>query len=207
MKTVFVNPSRRSKRRAKKSRKHNIALANPRRKHRAKRRNAGISSFIQRNPLILENPRRRRRHGKRRNPIVRHKRRSRRSNPGINFSLKGLTTAAIELGGGAAIGFIADRYVVSAIPVTTQSATTAVILRTAIRLGVGVLAMKFLKKGDMGAAAAGAVLYPAMQDLAAQFMPGTVSPVQGFSADLAADLSADLSDMEEILDDMQVDGF
>lgn len=197
MRTVFVNPSR--KRRSKKTRtkRRNVSLVvpNPKRRSRkiSRRRNAGINSFIQRNPLILENPRRRsRRHG------------IRRRNPGFvnpTFNIKGITRSLMSYGGGSALGFAVDQFVIKKLPITGEH---AIYIRTAARLGAAMLAARYAK-GELGAAAAGAVMYPAIQELYEKFAGASAS-----GDDYEADLMADLSDMEDLIDtddDMQVDGF
>jgi len=184
MKTMFVNPGKKRKRK-KAKRRHNISLANPARRHKRRRsRNAGISSFIQKNPLILSNPGRRRRH--------------RRSNP--DFSVKGIGKALLSFGGGAAVGFVVEEFLNSKIPaLENQYANLAV--GTALRLAEAMLAAKFLPN-DMGMAAAGAI----MSESAKRVYATVASSALG-ATPTSADLSADLSDMDEILDDMEVSGF
>ena len=193
MKTMFVNPSRKHKKRKKRSRRSNVSLANPSRRSRRRnvslsnprrrRRNAGISSFIQ-NPLILGNPRRKR---------------SRRSNP-LQLSVKGIGKALLSMGGGAAVGFALEEFINSKIPALDNDYANLAV-GTAIRLAESMLAAKYLPT-DMGMAAAGAIMSESVKRIY------TTVAVGGLGATPThADLAADLSDMDDILDDMEVSGF
>lgn len=180
MKTMFVNPGKRRKRK-KAKRRHNITLANPKRRVK-RRKNAGITSFVK-NPLILSNPRRRR---------------ARRSNP--DFSVKGIGKALLSFGGGGAIGFITEEFINSKIPaLENQYANLAV--GTALRLAEAILAAKLLPS-DMGMAAAGAIMSESAKRVYATVAAGALG-----ATPTSADLAADLSDMDEILDDMEIEGF
>lgn len=200
MRTVFVNPRRRrakkhSRKRARSRRRNNPVLsklrsansrlrgkvrnmqmlANPRRRSRSRRRargrsrrrNAGIAPFVS-NPLIL-NPR-----------ASFINRRRRRSNPGMP-SLNTAMSKALTYGGGAALGAAANVFALNKIS------------NDYIRNGARVVAAIFagpMLKGEMGAAAAGALMYPVMVELAA--LVGL--PVEGTEADLDL-LAADLEDV------------
>jgi len=184
MKTMFVNPGKKRKRK-KAKRRHNITLANPRKRKHARRRNAGISSFIQKNPLILSNPGRR-------------SRRRRHSNP--DFSVKGIGKALLSFGGGAAVGFVVEEFLNSKIP-ALENPYANLAVGTALRLAEAMLAAKFLPN-DMGMAAAGAIMSESAKRVYATVATGALG-----ATPTSADLSADLSDMDEILDDMEVSGF
>ncbi len=199
MRTIFVNPSPSMMNpRRRRRRRHNITLSNPRkRKKRARsqiyrsykapakiyvrknrpRRNAGIAPFVSGNPLIMDNPRRRRRKG-RRNP---------------NFSLKSMGENVLLYGGGSAMG--------AALNILGLRRIENDWLRNGARIAAAILG-GVLIKGSMGAAMAGATLYPTFAELA--LMTNLVSggtPVQGTDADLN-ELAADLQDvLDEIEDD------
>lgn len=183
MKTTFVNPGKRRKHKRKSKRRNAIALSNPRRKvsRRRHRRNAGITSFVQ-NPLILGNPRRRR-----------------RSNPAMKLTLKGIGKALLDMGGGAAVGFAVEEFINTKIPaLENQYANLAA--GVAVRLGEAMLAAKFLP-ADMGMAAAGALMSESVKRVYATVATGALA------APSSADLGVDLGDMDEILDDLEVEGF
>jgi hypothetical protein len=192
MKTLFMNPSGRisSKRGAafkmprkyrRKSRKNSTPrMSNPRkRRRRSRRRNAGIRPFVaQSNPLILQNPRRRR---------------SRRRNPSLNF--KGLLNKGLTYTGGAAVGAAANILVIRRIENDW--------LRNGLRVA-GAVAAGALLKGEMGAAAAGATLYPMFAELAIMFnltgAPTGDAPMLPTGVDLnelAADLESALNEVSD----------
>lgn len=194
MRTVFVNPSasfqnpRRRKRRVKhRVKRRNVQLANPAKRKRKRRkshyrstrpgvyvrRNAGITPFV-RNPLIMDNPRRRRR--KRKNP---------------DFSLKGMGNNLLSFGGGSLIGAGVNILAIRRIENDW--------FRNLARIAAAVVGAAFLK-GSFGGAMAGATLYPAWAELALMSNLVTSSPT-ATDADLN-DLAADLQDIvDEIEDD------
>ncbi len=185
MRTVFVNPSRKrsrrkSRRKARKSRpaaRHYRRPAQRRsRRRRAVRRNAGIAPFVQRNPLILENPRRRRR--SRRNPL---------SLSGLN--LNKFISKAVTYGSGSVIG--------AAVNILALRKIENDYMRNGARVLAAVMAGAFMP-GDMGAAAAGATLYPLFAELALAFK--LVEGPMATSADLS-DLAADLQDLVDETED------
>jgi hypothetical protein len=65
--------------------------------------------------------------------------------------------------------------------------------RNGMRFGGAVLAAMFLK-GDLGAAAAGGMFYPLMQELAAKVLGGTTAT--------EADLEGLAADLEDVMDDL-----
>ena len=184
MPTVFVNPSnpvkRRRKRRAPKrkkpamARKRTTRRAAPKRRIRRRRRNAGIAPFVssrKSNPLILQNPRRRRR---------------RRSNPSMN--VKTFINKTLTYSGGAAVG--------AGLNILALRRIENDWLRNGARIVAAVASGMFLK-GEMGAAAAGATLYPLFAEVA--LMTNLVPATQATEADLhelAADLEAALDDID-----------
>ncbi len=184
--TVFVNPTRRRRRRSKakanprRRRRRNAmmpALPNPRRRRhrRSRRRNAGIAPFVS-NPLIMSNPRRRRR---------------RHSNPLVNaFTVKNVLTKGVTYAGGAAIAVTTN--------VVALNRINNFWYRNAARLG-SAIAGGALLKGELGAATAGAMLYPLMQEMAAKVL-GTGAGVSATEADMDV-LAADLEDVMDELDE------
>jgi len=178
---VFVNPSRKRSRRKSRRRARKPAARHYRRptrrvRRRSRRRNAGIAPFVQRNPLILENPRRRRR--SRRNPL---------SLSGLN--LNKFISKSVTYGSGSAIG--------AAVNILALRKIENDYMRNGARVVAACLAGAFMP-GDMGAAAAGATLYPLFAELALAFklVEGPVAT----SADLS-DLSADLQDIVDEMGD------
>lgn len=168
MRTVFVNPS--------------PSMANPRRRrkgkksrkgHKARRRNAGIVPFVS-NPLILSNPRRK------------HRRRAR--NPLAGLNLKSLISNGLTYGGGAGIAVAANAFFLNSV--------SNFWIRNGVRFAGAVASTAFMK-GNLGAAAAGGMFYPVMQEIAAKFL-GTKSG--GVEADLEG-LAADLEDVMDDLDE------
>jgi len=190
MKTLFMNPAGRvssfsgaksnmmNPRRSYRRKRRNSAVripkfSNPRRRsRRAKRRNAGIAPFVSRNPLILQNPRRRRRS----------------RNPSLNF--KNLFSKTLTYTGGAAIGAGANILALRRIENDW--------LRNGARLGTAIAAGYFLK-GEMGAAAAGATLYPMFAELALMFnLTGDGAEATGVDLnELAADLEDALNEVDD----------
>lgn len=187
--TVFVNPSafgrrrKRRKHRTSRRRRRNVQLApvsNPRRRRRrSRRRNAGIAPFVS-NPLIMSNPPRRRR---------------RRSNPLAGLNFNNLLQKTMTYGGGAAIAVAGNALVLNRVD--------NVWARNGARIGAAVVGGSMLK-GEMGAAFAGAMYYPVIQELAAHILGK--STVTGTEADMDV-LAADLEDIMDELDssDLQDD--
>jgi hypothetical protein len=186
MRTVFVNPNpprkRRKRRKTKKrkvpgmARKRTIRRkrATPKRRRRTRRRNAGVTAFTgnsRNNPLILQNPRRRRR---------------RRKNPQMN--LKTFINKTLTYSGGAAVG--AGLNILALRRIENDWA------RNGARLAAAVASGMFLK-GEMGAAAAGATLYPLFAELAlmTNLVPAS-EPTEADLHELAADLEAALDDID-----------
>ncbi len=201
MRTTFVNPrrrkrskstrkrrrpatrsrrktTRRRRRRNTTRRKSNMQMANPRRRRRRtrrrrRRRNAGITPFVAgNNPYILSNPRRRR-----------------RRNPGMpRLTLRNMTDKLMKYGGGSAIGTAANVFVLNDIESDW--------LRNGARVGSAVLGGMFLR-GELGAATAGALMYPVWVEVAAMLnLPvGTDASLDVLSADLE-----DAMDTSEVYD-------
>jgi hypothetical protein len=211
LKTMFVNPGRRNKRRSAKKRnprkvKRNTRrrsakrnprkasrkmIVNPRRRRTSRRRrNASVTPFVRSNPLILRNPRSIRR---------------RRRNPGMGggFTMKNILDKGLSYGGGSALGAGINMIALSKI----EDKWFRNGARLAAAIGGGILL-----KGDLGAAAAGATLYPMWQELAVMLKvisgpkpflpyPDGSQTVKAASASLD-ELSADLQD---VLDEAAVD--
>lgn len=218
MRTVFVNPTRPKRRRSKKKRnpaggaKTQTALAaykkgmndamansysNPRRRrrrrttaaaprrrrtYRRKRRsNAGITPFVSRNPLILQNAHRRRR----------------RSNPKMN--LQKLLGDSLYYAGGSALGVGVNTLVLDRIENRWA--------KNGARIGAAVLAgMVFPARWNkLGAATAGALLYPLWQDVMMMVLPGagaTEADLDLLAADLTESLGElDMDEMDELVDE------
>ena len=176
MRTVFVNPSpsmSNPRRKRRKGKKHS-------RGKRRSRRNAGITSFVSsaRNPLILSNPRHR------------VKRRRRNPNPLAGLNLKSLLSKGLTYGGGAAVAVGANTLFLNGV--------SNFYARNGARFA-GAVVSTMLLKGELGAAAAGGMFYPLMQELAAKFL-GKGTGVSGFEADLEG-LAADLEDVMDDLDE------
>jgi hypothetical protein len=139
MRTMFVNPTRRRRKRAKVNPRPHRA---PRRhKRRARRRNAGITPFVAAsNPLIVPNPRR--------------KSRVRRHNP-LSSPKKLFEETLINVGG-AGIGVAANYFAINKID--------NVWARNGARAAAAIASGMFIP-GRLGAASSGAMLYPAMMEL------------------------------------------
>jgi len=119
-----------------------------RRRGRARRRNAGITPFISANPYMFANPRRR------------HALRRRRRNPGLampSLSLNRVLSKTMTYGGGAAIGTAANIFALNKIGNHY--------LRNGARILTACVGAPMLK-GELGAAAAGALLSPMVIELA-----------------------------------------
>jgi hypothetical protein len=178
----FINPSR--KRRGKKRNKRKSRKYGARRRFRASgsmmiRRNAGVAPFLQANPLILSNPR--------------HKRRKRHSNPLAVPNYKTAVDNVMSYAGGTAVAL--------AITTVGTSKITNAWARRGTQLAASVVGGSMLgkKSAAMGGAFAGAMLYPLLQDLAADLLGIGVGA--GVSAK-EADLDALAADLEDVLDDM-----
>lgn len=149
-------------------------MANPRRRRRSyakrrpatrrrRRRNAGITSFTRQgnqNPLILSNPRRRRR----RNPA--------------RLNMKTIFNKTLVFGGGAAMGYGVNQFALSNIENDW--------MRRAAQ-AVTAVAGSMMLRGELGAAFAGATLYPLIADVA--MYTGLVAvPTEADLDELSADL-------------------
>lgn len=198
MRTIFVNPSPSMMNPRRRRRRSNITLANPRRKKRRarsqiyrtvrapakfyvrknrRRRNAGIAPFVNSNPLIMDNPRRRRR------------RRSR--NP--DFSPKSMLSNVLLYGGGSAMG--------AALNILGLRRIENDWLRNGARIAAAI-AGGVLIKGSMGAAMAGATLYPTFAELA--LMTNLISGGSNIQ-DTDADLNELAADLQDVLDEIEDD--
>jgi hypothetical protein len=175
MKTVFVNPSRSRRRR----RRRPVAAAAPRRRrrrvHRRRRRNAGITPFVQ-NPMIMENPRRRRRH---------------RRNPSMKSSVMDFAWLLAGTVGGAALNRLGLSHV------------NNFYARNGARVGAAAVLAYFGGKSPMTAAAAGATLAPIVAEIEMQMASSTTATKnpRELAAELSALLEADLSDDADGLED------
>lgn len=173
MRTVFVNPTPKKKRRNSTAlaRVPNALLAAPR------RRNAGIAPFVAAsNPLILQNPKRRRR--RRRNPA-----------PNVNTMLK----RTVEYGGGSAVGTAVNVLALNRIP--------NMWLRNGSRIVAAVFGGMLLKNlsgnDHMAAAAAGSTMYPLWQEVMSQVLTGT-----GAAAATSDELDMLAADLEDVLSEV-----
>jgi hypothetical protein len=142
------------------------------------RRNAGITPFVQPNPLILDNPRRRRRRGGIRNP---------------NFSPKSMIQNTLMYGGGAAMG--------AGLNILALRRIENDWLRNGARIAAAILGGVFIK-GTMGAAMAGATLYPTFAELA--LMTKLITPAAA-THDTDADLQDLAADLQDVLDEISDD--
>jgi len=138
-----------------------------------------VTSFTRRqNPLILSNPRRRR-----------------RRNPSLNIKQLAKNTA-IYFGGGA-VGYAINQFGLSQIQNDWVRRGSQIVLAT---VGGAWL------KGSFGAAFAGATMYPLIADLAMYtglVAVPTADELDELSADLSAALEADLGDDELYIDDFE----
>ena len=178
--TLFVNPSfvnpRRRKRRSKKARgrrRGGMRVSGA----LTLRRNAGIASFTEANPLILSNPSK--------------KRRRRQSNPIQIPSVKKALDSALSYGGGAALALAATTMGTSKIQHTWG--------RRATQFGASIVGGSMLssKSAAMGGAFAGAMMYPLLQDLAGDLLGLGVA---AGAASKEADLDALAADLEDVID-------
>ena len=207
MRTIFVNPRRRPKRRSAKRR--SAKRENPRRARRTVRRTYKRNARKASKNMIVNPRRRRSTKARRRNPMVPFVRslnpqilrnpgslRRRRRNPGLNLSIKSILDKSLSYGGGSALG--------AGVNIIGLSKIENKWFRNGARLGVAVLGGSFLK-GDLGAAMAGATLYPMWQEIALMlslisgptpFMPYPHAEASAKSSGVSLDaLSADLQDV------------
>lgn len=190
MRALFVNPTKRRKK-VRRRRKAPMARTRTRRRvsrraapvrrrrttRRRRRRNAGIVPFVQ-NPLILNNPRRRR-----------------RSNPRLRLSVQQIAGDVLAYGGGSAIG--------AAVNIMGINRIENVWARNGTRIGAAVLAgmlpalmgTRGRAMEKAGAAAAGALMYPVWQEVALQLLAPPVA-----AAETEADLDMLAADLESALD-------
>ena len=171
------NPRRRRRRTTRRRRRRNYSAAvssmrtNPRRRRRRRRRNAGIRPFVKKsNPLILQNPN---------NP---RRRRRRRSNPKLN--LQKVANKILIYTGGSAIAVGANILAINQIENKWA--------RNGVRVAAAVFAPMFIK-GDMGAAFSGAMLYPVVEEMAAEL---NIVPQEADLEALAADLEQALNETD-----------
>lgn len=188
--TVFVNPSfinPRRKRRKKSNPGQSLtvreafalgksARSNPKRRKRGrkKRRNAGIAPFV-RNPLIMSNPRPRRR---------------RKRNPMESLSVKHIISKSLTYAGGAGMAVATNAFILNRVDNFWA--------RNVSRLGLAVVGAAFIPNRELGAASAGAMFYPLIQELMAKMLGQ--SAVTGTEADMDV-LAADLEDIMDDLDE------
>ena len=188
MRTVFVNPSpsmmyvnpkKKKRRKPKAARRRTITVTRTKKGLRTRvRRNAGITPFIQANPMIMDNPRRRRR---------------RRRNPGLGglatLSVNSVMKNTVTFGGGAAVG--------AGVNILALRRIENKWMRNGARIAAAVVGAAMMP-GQFGAAYAGSTLYPLMAELA--LMTNLVAP-----AATEADLMEVAADLEDVLDDMDDD--
>jgi len=174
MRTVFVNPAKKRRR----TRKHRTYRLTRRGSSiTVKRRNAGITPFIS-NPLIMDNPRRRRR--ARRNP-----------------SMRGLFSEIMMLMGGALGGAGLNRIGISHI--------SNFYARNGARVGAAGLLAYLGGRSPLTAAAAGATLAPMLADIEMHMASTTATKnPRELAEELSALLEADLSD-DDLSDDEMSD--
>jgi len=166
---------RRRRRRTYRRRPTSRSAPRRRRTYRRRRRNAGVTAFTHQgarsNPLILSNPPRRRR---------------RRSNPRPNLK-RIVSQALVHLGGGA-VGYGVNQFGLAAIENDWA--------RRAAQVAAGIAAAT-LMKGELGAAAAGAIYYPLVADLA-MFSGLVAIPTEADLDELSADLESSLLEDDEL---------
>jgi hypothetical protein len=178
-KSKMANKKKKSRRKPKTARRRTITVTRTKRGLTTRvRRNAGITSFIQPNPMIMDNPRRRRR---------------RRRNPGLGglatLSVNSVMKKTITFGGGAAVG--------AGVNILAIRRIQNMWLRNGARIAAAVVGAAMMP-GEFGAAYAGSTLYPLMAELA--LMTKLVAP-----AATEADLMEVAADLEDALDDMDND--
>lgn len=180
------------RRRTRRRRTRNAMLpgyGNPRRRRTRKKRraygrrkrNASITPFVMSsNPLVMSNPRRRR-----------------KRNPGLKLNFKSIAQELLTVGGGSLVGAAANMLAINKI--------SNVWARNGARLGAAIAAGAFLK-GNLGAAAAGSVLYPMYEEVYIR----SIAPALGMgvavgasAAATEADLDLLSADLNEVLSDVQ----
>jgi len=165
------NPKRKRRVTRRRRRNYSAAVSNPKRKRvkRSRRRNAGIAPFVaQSNPLILQNPPRRKRR--------------RRQNPKIN--LQRVANDLLISAGGSAIAVGANILAVNKIENKWA--------RNGVRVAASVFAPMFIK-GNLGAAFSGAMLYPMIEEMAREL---NITPAEADLNSLAADLEEALNEVD-----------
>lgn len=172
---TYSNPRRRKRRRPTATKRRRRAAPVRRRR---RRRNAGITPFVSSsNPLILRNARRRR-----------------RSNP--KLSLRSALNGLMYHGGGSALGAAANILALNKIE--------NMWMRNGARIGAAVLSSVLLgpKWKGMGAATAGALLYPVWQEVALRVLAPAAAATEADMDLLSADLTEALSgvNMEDLVD-------
>lgn len=187
--TVFVNPSFMNPRRKKRKKSNpgsgltvreafQLGRANPRKRKRKggrkKRRNAGIAPFV-RNPLIMSNPPRRRK---------------RKRNPMDSLDIKTIINKSLTYAGGAGMAVATNAFILNRVDNFWA--------RNVSRLGLAVVGAAFIPNRELGAASAGAMFYPLIQELMAKMLGQ--SAVTGTEADMDV-LAADLEDIMDDLDE------
>ena len=188
--TVFVNPSfanprrKRRKSRRGKSRRRARSRKPVFRGNIVLRRNAGVAPFMQGNPLILSNPRRRR---------------TRRKNPLELPSVKGKLETVMSSGGGAAVAIASNVLGTSRI----QNDWARRAAQVAVAAVGGAMLSK--KSAALGGAFAGAAMVAPIQDIAADVLGIGVAAGAGAAAK-EADLDALAADLEDVLDEMDDEG-
>lgn len=213
MRTIFVNPRKRPKRKsakrksakrkstkrktirrstrraktrnARKASKHMIVNPHGRKRRVSRRKNASITPFVKSsNPML-------------RNSSIRR----RRKNPGLNLSIKSILDKGLSYGGGSALG--------AGVNIIGLSKIENKWFRNGARLATAIVGGSFLK-GDLGAAMAGATLYPMWQEVALMlsliegqrpFMP---YPSGGAAKETSASLDLLSADLQDILDEAAV---
>lgn len=172
---MFVNPSPRKKRRKSSTRRRARAASRPKARkvrHRSRRRNAGITPFIQSNPMIIRNPKRR------------SSSRKRRRNP--DFRIKPMLMNTVQMVGGAGVG--------AGVNLLALRRVTNPWLRNGLRVALAA-ACGAVFQNTFGGATGGALLYPTMTELA------IMSNIMGEATATEADINELSADIEDLLDD------
>jgi hypothetical protein len=127
------------------------------------------------------------------------RKRRRRANPLAGLNLKSLLSKGLTYGGGAAIAVGANTLLLNSIGNFW--------VRNGARFA-GAVAGTVLMKGELGAATAGAMFYPLMQEVAAKFLgtgaTGTEADLEGLAADLE-DVMDDLDERDLSDDDLLIE--
>ena len=185
--SLFSNPAKKHKKGRKGSKRKRAGKKGRRRaakkttrrcvKYRVVRRNAGITPFIQ-NPLILSNPRRRRR----------------RRNPSFSMgSLKSVLSECLTDGAGAAAALGVSAFGTNRIASPLYRRGAQVLAAV-----VGGAAVGSYSK-NLGRSFRSAMFFPLVQDLAVDLL-GTSIAVSATAKE--ADVDALAADLEDVLDDM-----